>query len=697
MSCQDVLPVQEWYTAAELAGLEGLPGTRRGVSFKADKEGWTAKKREGRGGGKEYAFASLPQVTQDAILAQSLTSAGTGGEVLEPSEPEAEQEPARYEDLNEDQLAVMAARVAFVREIERLQQVTTQKKAIQTLVDAARSGDLTPYLAERVVRANDRKTATRTLSERTLKRWLSDFRKHGERALAPRRRKADMSVPPWGPEFLRRYQRPQKPSIAAAYEQLVAETNPPHPSIDQVRRWLKKLSPEARERGRMGPRELKALQPFKRRTFDHLQPNDVWAGDGHTFKSEVINPLTGQAFKPEITMVIDWATKRIVGHAVNLAESTLATLDTLRDGISRNGMFAVFYTDNGSGFDNDAVREVIDRIGGTVTNALPYNSQGRGVIERPHQSILIRYAKTLDSYLHHDMDKEAATRVHKLSRKAIKNGLKPLHIPSFQDFYDGLVQAIERYNHTPHSSLPRIRDLETGRMRHQSPMEALASAEAEGWEPVAADPELVASLTRPQEVRKTHRGEVRINGGIYFLDALRDFHGEEIKVAWDYRDPNSVGVFTLEGELIGEAELNGNATPAMPQSMIQRAADKREQGQLNRLATKGKTITGKDVEIRVLEPETDSDQHVQRMIEAGRAKAKELAAPKEEKFQPPEGGMERYRLWLKLDERMQAGEELKADEKKWWETYPSQPQFRAIKRVMDASANGKTVSARRAM
>lgn len=696
MSCQSVLSVQEFYTAAELAGLAGQPGTRRGVSLKADKEGWNSRKRQGRGGGKEYPFASLPQATQDALLERALTEAGTGPEALQPAPEKEGQELPKYEALNEDQISVMTARVAFVREVQRLSQVTSQKKAIEALVKAAKEKTLTPYLAERAARANDRKTGTRTISERTLKRWLSDFKKHGERALAPKRRAPDMTVPPWGPAFLALYQRPQKPSIAAAFEQLRAQTEPPHPSIDQVRRWLRKLSPEAREKGRMSPQELKALQPFKRRSTEHMWPNDVWVSDGHTFDAEVINPITGQAFRPEITVVLDWFSRRIVGFALNLAESTVATLDALRHGIANAGMFSVFYVDNGAGFKNEAIYEVVDRLGGTITHALPYNSQGRGVIERPHRTVLVRLAKEFDSYIGVDMDKQAATRTHKLSRKAIKEGLKPAHIPTFQEFFDRLNSAVEQYNHTPHAALRKIRDMETGRMRGQTPMEAWATAEAEGFEAITADAELVASLTRPQEIRKTHRGEVRINGGIYFMDALRDFHGEEVKVAWDYRDSSSVGTYTLDGEFIGEARLDGNATPAMPAAMLQRAADKREKGQLARLTSKAKTITGKNVEIRTLEP-VANDDNTQRQIEAGRAKAKLLASAKKEEFVIPEDPMARYRLWQKLDKRVTAGQELSEKEQMWWERYPTTDGYRAIKRVMDASANGKTVSARRAM
>lgn len=700
MSCHDAFPVQAFYTAAELArmaresGLPGMPNSdRRARDFL--NRSCEGRKRQGSKA-TEYAFASLPQVTQDAILAKSLSSECAGGEVLEPEIAQPKRSPARYEELNDAQVDVMSARVAFVREVERLAKVTTQTKAIQTLVTAAQLGTLTPYLEERVVQANDRKTATRSLSERTLKRWLSDFRKHGERALAPRRRKADLSVPAWGPVFLKFYQRPQKPSIAAAYQMMVERSDGDHPSIDQVRRWLKKLSPEAREKGRMGPQELKALQPFKRRKTDHMWPNDVWVSDGHTFDAEVINPLTGQAFRPEITVVLDWCTRRVTGFALNLAESTVATLDALRHGITNAGMFSMFYVDNGAGFKNAAIYEVVDRLGGTITHALPYNSQGRGIIERPHKTTLVRLAKEFDSYIGADMDKEAATKAHRLSRKAIEAGLKPVNIPTFQEFYDRLCVAIEKYNHTPHSSLRKIRDLDSGRLRRQSPMEAWATAEAEGFEAITADAELVASLTRPQEVRKTHRGEVRINSGIYFLDALRDFHGEEIKVAWDYRNASSVGVYTLEGEQIGEAELDGNATPAMPVSVIQRAADKREKGQLKRLSTKAKTITGKDVEIRTLEPVANDDD-TQHRIAAGRARARQLAAAQPEQFVIPEDVTERYRLWQKLDKRVNAGESLSEKEQKWWENYPSTSGYRAIKRVMEASANGKTVSARKAM
>jgi len=667
-----------WYSAKELAGLPGLPGTERNVREYAKRHGWEGQQRLGSKA-LEYAFSVLPEETQNALLLAQAENAEPAPASTVASTPE-DPRPGQQQ-LTDAQRQVMSARVAFVREIERMSRMVSQQRAIETLVAHAKEDDLTPYLKERVVLANDRKTETRTLSERTLKRWMSDFKKHGERGLAPKRRQADMSMPPWAGDFLKRYQKPQKPSVEAAYQLLVEQTEPPHPSIHQVRRWLAKLSPEARERGRMGAHELKALQPFKRRTSDALLPNDVWVADGHTFDAEVINPLTGQAFRPEITLIIDWGTRRIVGFALNLAESTVATLDALRDAVSRVGMFNLFYVDNGSGFDNATVYEVVDRLGGSITHSLPYNSQARGVIERAHQTILVKLAKEMPSFIGADMDKEAATKAHKLSRRDIKQGLKPAFIPTFQEFFERLNDALDVYNHRPHSGLSKIRDLDSGRLRHQSPMEAWKNAETEGFEALTAPTDVVASLMRPQEVRKTNRGEVRINGGTYFMDALRDFHGEEIRVAWDYRDTGSVGVYTLDGEHLGDAQLDGNATPAMPPTMIQRAAEKREKGQLNRLAQKAKTITGSDVEIRAITPAASYSDEKQ--AAAGRAYAKQLA-DQGTRFQIPQNKVERYRLWQKLDAQLQQNEDVPEQARQWHESYQKHNDFRAIQRVMDA-------------
>lgn len=59
---------REWYSASKLAGLPGLPGTVQRINAKARNQNWHYRKRKGRGGGREYAFTSLPIETQAALV-----------------------------------------------------------------------------------------------------------------------------------------------------------------------------------------------------------------------------------------------------------------------------------------------------------------------------------------------------------------------------------------------------------------------------------------------------------------------------------------------------------------------------------------------------------------------------------------------------------------------------------------------------
>ncbi|AVP97939.1 hypothetical protein C7S18_12330 [Ahniella affigens] len=58
---------QRFLSAAELAGLPGMPSTTRGVLKTSVREGWESRRRK-RGKGLEYAIASLPAVTRAALL-----------------------------------------------------------------------------------------------------------------------------------------------------------------------------------------------------------------------------------------------------------------------------------------------------------------------------------------------------------------------------------------------------------------------------------------------------------------------------------------------------------------------------------------------------------------------------------------------------------------------------------------------------
>jgi putative transposase len=676
--------MRKWFTAQELAGLPGMPGTVQGLRLAAAREGWEGQRRLGSKA-IEYSFAVLPAETQAGLLARLVSEeqplAATATTVTQALN-ESKRDAVLASQLTDNQRSVMTARLAFVREIERMSKVVTQQRAVMTLVGLASDGQLSPYLTERVARANDRKTEDRSLSERTLKRWLADFRANGETGLAPGRRTQDMSIPGWAPDFLRCYQRPTKPSVESAYAEYAEKCEGDRPSIHAVRRFLNKLSPEARETGRRSPQELKALQPFKRRTTRNLLPGDVYTADGHKFDAEVINPHTGKPYRPEITTVLDIATRRVLGVSIGEAENAIDVMFALRDAVTRGGMFAYFYVDNGSGFANDMVREVVDRLGGTMTHALPYNSQARGLIERSHQSLWVRAAKKLISFIGADMDKHAGTKVHRISRQQLRDTGTTRLLPTHAEFMAAAEIEIEDYNNRPHRGLDKVRDPETGRMRHQSPNEAWEAACANGWEPMIAPAELVGDLMRPQVERKTHRGEIAWDGHRYFLDALRDLHGETVRVAYDVRDSSRVWVRTLEGELVGEALLDGNACDYLPLNRVEQAREKRAQGQIKRGIDKIETLTGTRVEM--IAPTTAPNANLEpAQLASAQRYAQQLMADQCEQFVIPGDSMARYRLWKDLNNRHIAGTPLTEDEAKWHGRYPSHPDFASIQRMYD--------------
>lgn len=672
--------MRNWYTSQELAGLPGLPGSVPGIRKLAMRLEWECRKRAATKA-VEYPFACLPAETQAALMAKSVSEA-VPSVVAAPEQAVAvkndQPEVRSSARLTDAQREVMVARLCFIREIERMTTVGPQSRAIEILVKQAHDGALSPYLMERVELANHKKTGDRALSERTLKRWISAYREGGEVGLAPLRRRPDLTVPDWAKDFLRCYQRPTKPSVVASYSEFARHYTGKLPSIHAVQRFLKKLSPEALQAGRMSPQELKSLQPFRRRTTKNMFPGDVYTADGHKFDAEVINPITGKPYRPEITTVLDVATRRIVGVSVGEAESAIGVLDALRDAV-RRCMFGIFYVDNGSGFDNDMVREVVDRLGGTMQHSIPYNSQARGLSERGHKTVWVRAAKKLTSYIGADMDKHAGTKVHRLGRKQLKELGTTRLMPTFGEFMAGVEDEIATYNQTPHRGLQKIRDPLTGLQRYPSPDEAWQSALDQGWEPVVATPELVESLMRPQVIRKTHRGEVQWMNNTYFMDDLRSLHGQEIRLAYDVRDAARVWAYTLDGEMVGEALLDGNASDYMPMSLLEKSRAKRQQGQVKRSMDKLETMTGHRVEM-IAQSFGPSATLSDEQMNLAQEFAQNLEAERPV-FDIPSDDVARYRLWIKLDERVSSGEVLSAEETRWWELYPSHPDFKAMKEV----------------
>lgn len=575
--------MKEWLSARELAGLPGMPGTVQGINKAAPKQAWVQRQRKGRGGGSEYRVRSLPDETQRALLNHSLNQMELPG-VVEAEPPAL---PTKQAALLKDwQRSRMEARAAIIQEVERIGQVVGIHKAIHEIVSRAKNETLPEHLQRLVPQANARKGqgGDRTLSERTLHRWRAAM-KSGVTSLAPKDVVRE-DFPGWAIPLLKLYQQPQKPALAECVSVLRGAGILPEgvtpPSYDQARRFLKKLGEVQRNKGRMFSRELKSLKPFVRRDTSSLLPGDIYTADGHTFDAEVAHPIHGRPFRPEVTLILDVATRLAVGWSVTLAESGLAVLDALRHATTQHGIPALFYVDNGGGYKNEMMTDTatgfMARLGIEMTNSLPYNSQARGIIERAHQTVFVRAAKYLPTYVGADMDPEARKLAFKRTRA---DGAGLIAWEAFCTLID---QTANTYNKRTHRGLPKLADPVTGRQRHQSPSEAWELAKSNGWEPhLPEDPD---DLFRPQQRRTTRRGEVSLFGNLYFSDALAEWHGQEVFVGYDVWDASKVWVRDTDGVLVCTAHLDANKVDYFPKSRIDQAREQRAKGRLRRLENK---------------------------------------------------------------------------------------------------------------
>ena len=574
--------MKQYYSAKELSdfSLPGLPGTVQGINAKAEKEGWISQQRKGRGGGREYAFQSLPEIARKWIVDHSIEQTSLPFADSLPPAPAPRNDNTSH--LKDCQRRRMEARLVVLQYIDQLAaSIGRQERALRDVVDRARNGTLPEPVQRAVATANGHASGvkSRTLSRRTIMRWRA-ARDKGHAALAPKPNNTK-KMPEWGIPFLKTYRVPQKISIAEAIRRMES-AGLTAPSYDAARRFLAMLGEVEKNRGRMLPRELKALRPFVRRDSSALWPCDVFTADGHTFDAEVAHPFHGQPFRPEVTLILDVATRMAVGWSITLAESGLAVLDALRHAVTRHGIPALFYVDNGGGYKNELMRDEVTgfmaRLGIDMTHSLPYNSQARGVIERGHQTLWVNAAKQLPTFVGADMDAEARKIAFKRTR-ADGAGLI-----GWQDFCGLIDHAATEYNNRPHSTLEKVADTITGKRRSLSPIEAWEAASREGWVPVI--PEHTEDLFRPQEKRQVRRGEVALFGNLYFSLQLEEWHGQEVLVGYDVWDASKVWVRSMKGALICEAVLDGNKRDYFPQSVIEQAREKRARGRLKRLEIK---------------------------------------------------------------------------------------------------------------
>ena len=693
------------YSIAELLELDlfDLPKTRKGLDKYLTRNNWQYKEvpSRGKGGTKREYF--LPEEFTKKVLLKDIKSEVIATELGTKLSTQVELQESNT--LLNWQREIAENRLFVVRYIQQqIKQGAKKTPVIERFITDANALLLPVEMQDAVSKANAKAGEDRTVSRRSVFDWIKtveDAEKHKINVisvLAPKARQAN--VPAWATDLLKLWAQPQKPTLAAVLELLpnYLKDDVPCPTYNQAYRFInEKMGNVEAQRGRMGSRELKNLKPFIRRDTEQLLPTDVYTADGHCFDAEVAHPMHGKPFRPEITAIIDVATRRLVGWSIDLAESGWAVLDAVRMSACECGIPAIFYVDNGSGYKNQMMgakgRGVMARLNTEMSHALPYNSQAKGLIERSHQSIWIKAAKNLPSYIGKDMDAEASNKMFKLTRSEIKQIGVSKGLIAWTDFLNFAAQVVSDYNNKPHSSLKRITDPVTLKKRYLSPLEAWNEALEMGAPIDRVEDWDAEDLFRPYEERKVRRGEIELFGNRYFSQDLSEYHGDTVLVGYDIHNADQITVRDEDGRLICYAKWNANKRAYFPQTKVEQARQRRADGRLRRLAVKQDEVrleANPQLVIEHMENQNvipfNGNKHQQLMDELNALpirQEKEVIYFKEPVVTSPITEQANQTLtpvqrWMDLDRHIQKGEQLTQENQDFWEMFQLSKKFRQL-------------------
>jgi putative transposase len=580
-----------WYTAQELAGLPGMPESVSAVIRFAKKNLWKTR-RKMRGKGQEYALESLPEPTRAHILRANTpvcapplpAGAVRNGQIVRlKADPHA---------LTDAQRRYQSAALVLCHAVEeqQAQANASVRQGCYLLAQriVAQEADPSVLQAAHHTYQKPRKGGPllgghTALFDRLMR--LMGFYEAGRMAgdtalyLVPKPRQNPAPNPLYVQAFLRFYCHPSRPPVAEVTRKMAAffeeqGLTPPH--YNTVCRLEKTLPVTVKYRGRVTGSEWRALKPYIERDVSMFRANDIWVGDGHSFKAKIQHPIHGQPFTPEVTVILDWVSRKIVGWSVSLSESTLAVSDAFRHAQTlTRARPLVYYSDNGAGQTGKQLdcplTGTLARQGIAHETGIPGNPQGRGLIERLWQVTLIPLARDYPTCTWRGADQNATTAmIKRLSRKD-QGGIT---LPTWRQFLDDVHTVVSTYNlEHAHSAL--------GGQTPEDVYQAKLDRDSIVFGPSDAE---LASLWMPEVVRVPQRGWIHLFGNTYCKPDLIDQvpQGEKVRVRYDLHNANRIWILNMEGVYLGAADWDSHKHAAFPVPQIDELRAKRAAGKVLR-------------------------------------------------------------------------------------------------------------------
>jgi putative transposase len=438
----------------------------------------------------------------------------------------------------------------------------SQNNAVSLLLERGQAGQLSAHFASAL--AGAAKAGRATPSRSAICEWCSQHREGGIAALLPDHKGRVVEAAGWWGPALEYFNQPGSPDMSAVHRRLV-EVDGFAVTYEQVRSYLNGVPAMF---GRNSPARIgKNLyrlteKSFIRRSTENALPGDVYVADGYRADVYLAHPLTGDIWRPELTVAIDMRSRVCVHWRADEHEGTYAVQNMWAECFAiHNHVPPMLYVDNGSGYKNKLMSDDLTgfyaRAGiQQIIHAIPGNPHGKGWVERFFRIVKDDFLKLWKPqfYCGTDMSPEALNHT---VRECKAGRLQP---PTLAEFNAAFNAWLDRYHQRPHP-------------------EDKSVTRAELWGGLVPIPPhaSVLELKLQAVTRPVRRATITHEKREYKHPDLHAFNGTEVLLEYDLMDDRIGVVRTLDGRWICDANLvsaiDAIAPNRLEEKRVARAAD----------------------------------------------------------------------------------------------------------------------------
>lgn len=549
--------MRTYFTLAELVEmrLPGLPTTVRGLSMRAEAEGWRAieggsRKATGRQGGGGFEY-NINLLSADARAKLALVLSGKTEEEWKEAKERKAALWARYNRLTKAHKDICEDRLKVLRRVEELTVLGISREQAITVATHDADVQKSAYYEWRKLVEN--------LDEED---WLAALAPNYVVSADPKF--ADCHPKAW--EILKSdFLRLEKPKFSACYRRMkkVADRDglEPIPSERALRRRFEaEVSKAAVSLKRDGREKARGLHPAQRRSRTHLHAMQMVNMDGHKLDVFVKVPWSTKPIRFYLIGIQDLYSGKVLSFRLAEAETWEAVRLVLGDMVESFGIPEVIYLDNGKAFASkwitgDAVRRfrfkvkpedprgLLSTLGIEPRFTRPYSGQSKP-IERAWGDLAEAISK-------HPFCAGAYT--------GNKPDAKPENYASraidWMEFREHVAEQIADHN----AQQGRKAQACKGRSFDQTFADSMASAGTHVRVPTAGQATLWLLASEAIQTKKGS-GEIHYQGNRYWDVTLNQYAGQKVVIRFDpdaLHEP--VKVYDLKSRLLCEARCIDDA------------------------------------------------------------------------------------------------------------------------------------------